>query len=161
MPQTLDYAPHAPRRRWARWSVGISLLVLIVTLLIPLPVWWVTTSVNPTTGTVVRQTRTRVVTIPSPLETRLAAAGIPWTANPRFLSETSYDIFGRQLGRACAIAPPIYQLRPVLKEFAAASTDDELRAFVRVMESGTDAEQRAAVDAACEKALAAVGAKQP
>ena len=164
MPRTLDYAPPAHRRRlprWARWSIGISLLVLTLALLIPLPVRRVTTSVNPTTGTVVRQTGARVVTILSPLEARLAAAGIPWTARPRFLGETSYDIFGQSQGRACASAPPIYQLRPLLKEFAAASTDAELRSFVRVMETGTDAEQRAAVDAASEKALAAMGAKLP
>jgi hypothetical protein len=51
------------------------------------------------------------------------------------------------------LAPPIYLIRPLLKDFADASTDAELREFVRVMQSGTDAQKQAAVDAAGEKAL--------
>jgi hypothetical protein len=39
----------------------------------------------------------------------------------------------------------------VLNEFAAASNDAELREFVRVMQSGTDAERKDAVKAAGEK----------
>ena len=53
----------------------------------------------------------------------------------------------------CSSAPPIYQLRPVLKEFAAASTDVELKEFGSVMQSGTAAEQNTAIDAAVEKGL--------
>jgi hypothetical protein len=58
------------------------------------------------------------------------------------------------MGAACGMAPPIYQLRPVLQAYVAASTDEELRRFARVMQSGTPAEQQAAVAAAAEKGLA-------
>jgi hypothetical protein len=49
----------------------------------------------------------------------------------------------------------------VLGGFAAASTDAELREFVRVMRSGTDGERKAAVDAAAEKGLRAISATRP
>ena len=159
MPKMLDYAPPAPHRRHRRvgWTLGIAGFALVLALLIPLPMWRVATSINPTTGTEVRQSSSGTVTVPSPLETRLRAAGIAWTARPQFLGATRYDITGRSCGAECGTAPPIYPLRPLLKAFADASTDGELRAFVRVMETGTDAEQRAAVDAACGKALAVAG----
>jgi hypothetical protein len=47
----------------------------------------------------------------------------------------------------------------VLKHFASAATDDELREFVRVMQSGTEVEQNTAVDAAAEKAFQAMCAE--
>jgi hypothetical protein len=87
----------------------------------------------------------------SPLETRLKRSGITWSPAWRFLHNTHRNIFDAATCHECGSAPAIYQLRPWLKEFAAGSTDAELREFVRVMESGTEAEQRAAVDAAGDK----------
>jgi hypothetical protein len=97
----------------------------------------------------------------SPLETRLKTSGITWTPSWQFLHNTHRTVFGNATCYECGSAPPIYQLHPVLKEFAAASTDDELREFVRVMQTGTDAAQKAAVDAACEKGLQALSAARP
>ena len=94
----------------------------------------------------------------SPLETRLKSSGIQWTPSWQFLHNTHRNVFGRATFYACGSAPPIYQLSPLLKAFAAASTDAELREFVRVMQSGTDAEQTAAVEAASEKGLQALSA---
>ena len=97
----------------------------------------------------------------SPLETRLKKNGITWTPSWQFLHNTHRTVLGNATCYECGSAPPIYQLRPVVKEFAAASTDAELREFVRVMQSGTDAEQEAAVDAAGEKGLQAMSAAPP
>jgi hypothetical protein len=97
----------------------------------------------------------------SPLETRLKSSGIAWTPSWQFLHNTHRTILGNARCYECGPAPAIHQLRPVLKEFAAASTDAELRDFVRVMQSGTDAEQKAAVDAAGEKGLQAMSAAPP
>jgi hypothetical protein len=94
----------------------------------------------------------------SPLETRLKSSGINWTPSWNFLHSTGRNVFGGATSYGCGSAPRIYQLRPVLKEFAAASTDAELRDFVRVMQSGTDAEQKAAVEAAADKGLRALSA---
>jgi len=94
----------------------------------------------------------------SPLETRLKSRGIAWTPSWQFLHNTHRNIFGVVTCDECGTAPPIYQLRPVLKEFAAASTDSELREFVWSMQSGTDAQRQAAVQTATEKGLAAVSA---
>ena len=55
----------------------------------------------------------------------------------------------------------VKRVSPVLTEFATAATDAELREFVRVMQSGTDTEQRAAVDAAAEKGLVSLSAARP
>jgi hypothetical protein len=87
----------------------------------------------------------------SPLERRLRASGIAWTPSWRFLHNTHRNIYGGATCYECASAPAIYQLRPVLTEFAASSTDAELREFVRIMQSGTEAERTAVVDAAAEK----------
>lgn len=88
----------------------------------------------------------------SPLEARLTQAGIPWSRDWRLLHITHRSLLGRQ-GYSCGLAPPIYDLRPVLPEFVAASTDAELQDFVRVMQSGTEAEQEAAVRAAIDRVL--------
>ena len=93
----------------------------------------------------------------SALETRLKRSGIRWTPSWQFLHNTHLNIFGGATCHECGLAPPIYRI-PVLKEFAAASTDAELREFVRVMQSGTDAEKNAAVDAAGEKGLEVLSA---
>ena len=90
----------------------------------------------------------------SPLELRLKSSGIAWTPSWQFLHNTHRNVFGGATSFECGFAPPIYHLRPVLKEFVAASTDAELREFVRLI-SGTDAEQKAAVNAASEKGLQA------
>ena len=97
----------------------------------------------------------------SPLEERLKSSGIAWTPSWQFLHNTHRTIFGDATRYECGSAPPIYQLRPVLKGFAAASTDAELREFVRVMQSGTDAEQKTAVESAGEKGLRALAAARP
>jgi hypothetical protein len=97
----------------------------------------------------------------SPLEARLKSSGIPWTRSWQFLHNTDRNVFGSATCHECGSAPAIYQLRPVLKAFAAASTDAELREFVRVMQSGTGAEQKAAVETAGEKGLRALSAARP
>jgi hypothetical protein len=91
----------------------------------------------------------------SPLETRLKTGNITWTPSSQFLHNTHHNLFGDVTCRECGTAPAIYQLRPVLKEFAEASTETQLREFVRVMQSGTDAQRQAAVQAAAEIGLAA------
>jgi hypothetical protein len=90
---------------------------------------------------------------PSPLELRLTKMGTQWNRNWSFLHDTQYTITGHGCG--CGTAPPIYQLRPAMQQFVDASTDAELRQFVAVMQSGTAAQQTAAIDSAAEKGLQA------
>jgi hypothetical protein len=89
----------------------------------------------------------------SPLEMRLKRSGIPWTASWRLLHNTHESLIGGATCYECGSALAIYRLGPVLTQFAAASSDAELREFVRIMQSGTEAEQRAAVDGAAEKGM--------
>ena len=161
-PPPLDYVSPdcALPRRWpCRLLVGTVVGVLGAGLLQSVPVQQVQRRIDAVTGTMTRKTvwpfglssGTRVDV--SPLETRLKQAGIPWTSDWRFLHDTDHNVFGLPIRRGCGSAPPIYSYRPVLGAFAAASTDDELRDFVRVMEAGTGQEQSAAVEAAGEKGL--------
>ncbi len=92
----------------------------------------------------------------SPLQARLTSSGIPWTPSWQFLHNTHRNVFGGATCYECGSAPAIYQLSPALKAFVGASTDAELRDFVRVMQSGTDAQQKAAVDAAGDKGFRAM-----
>jgi len=82
----------------------------------------------------------------SPLELRLKKMGTPYARDWRFLHNTHRTVFGRAMGYECGSAPPIYSLRPVLQDFANVSSDEQVRELVRVLTTGTEAEQRAAVD---------------
>lgn len=148
------------RRRW--WRRAIIALVIVFTavlLLPPITVRQVESRMDPVTGSMTRKTvwLFGITSGPqvdvSPLETRLKASGIEWTRSWRFLHGTHRNIFGGATLHKCGVPPPIYELRPVLTEFAAASTDEELRQFASLMQFGTAAEQKAAIDAAVEKGL--------
>jgi hypothetical protein len=90
----------------------------------------------------------------SALEKRLKRMGVAWVADWRFLSEEQASLLGAS--RGCGNAPEIYPLTSEMKAFVEAATDQEIREFVRVMQAGTPAEQRAAVRAAEEKGLEAM-----
>ncbi|MCE9589760.1 MAG: hypothetical protein K8S99_04480 [Planctomycetes bacterium] len=88
---------------------------------------------------------------PSPLEIRLRKIGVPWTPRWKSVSSGYFNFFGGMLGRGCGSAPPISDLLRDEVTFAADATDDEVRAFVHVMEFGTEAQQKDAVNEAWEK----------
>lgn len=168
MSHPLDYvSPDTPRspRRWP-WRVLVAAVVLLVGVLSVPSITFrqVRSEVDPVTGSM-RWTTVGLTGVPSPprvavspLELRLSNMGVQWTRSWHTLHNTHYDMFGRPRMWECSSAPPIYTLRPVLNEFAAAASDEELRAFVGVMESGSEAEQQATVDAAAEMGLKAMSA---
>ena len=90
---------------------------------------------------------------PSPLEHRLTQLGIPWTRRWELLHNTHRRLFGTATCYECGLAPPIYQLKPVLPRYAETATTAELRTFIGVMQNGTDAQQKAAVQAAIDNVL--------
>ena len=167
----LNYvSPDTPRsrRRWPWRMVTAAVAVLLLALAAPtLAVRQVESRMDAVTGSMTWKTvwlfgitsGTRVDV--SPLESRLKSSGITWTPSWQFLHNTHRNVFGDATCYECGSAPAIYQIRPVLKEFAAGSTDSELREFVRVMQSGTEAEREAAVEAAGEKGLQALSAARP
>jgi hypothetical protein len=153
------------RRRWPWRTLCLVAAVLLITIAAPtVAVRQVESGMDAVTGSMTWKTvwlfgitsGARVDI--SPLETRLKRSGIQWTPSWQFLHNTHRNVFGLATCYECGSAPAIYRICPVLRGFAAASTDAELREFVRVMQSGTDAEQRAAVDAASEKGLEAESA---
>jgi hypothetical protein len=168
---TLDYVlPDTPRlrRRWPGRTLCLIGAALLIAIAAPTAdVRQVESRMDVVTGSMTWKTvwlfgitsgpRVEV----SPLETRLRSSGIQWTPSWQFLHNTHRNVLGHATCYECGSAPAIYGLRPVLEEFAAASTDAELREFVRVMQSGTDAEQRAAVEAAVEKGLQALSTAPP
>jgi hypothetical protein len=164
----LDYVSwHTPRSRRRRpWrAIGVTAILLVVGLVSPaITVRQVESRMDTVTGSMTWKTvwlfgiRSGPRLDVSPLEMRLKSSGIKWTPSWQFLHNTHRNVFGSATCHECGSAPAIYQLRPVLKEFAAASTDAELREFVRVMQSGTESERKAAVDAAGEKGLQAFSA---
>jgi hypothetical protein len=157
------------RRRWLwlwRILIVVSVLAFLVIILPAVTVRQFEKRIDPVTGSMRSNTvwlfgitsgpRVDV----SPLEKRLKSSGIAWTPSWQFLHNTHLNVFGNATLRECGIAPQIHQLRPVLKEFAAASTDAELREFVRILQSGTESEQKSAVDAAAEKGFQNLEAAQ-
>jgi hypothetical protein len=91
------------------------------------------------------------------LAARYRKLGLQWEPDWKNVKGTYLDIFGRNVGHAHGWpAPEIYSfaLSPDLQRmYLAASSDDEVREFFRIMSSGSDAEKAAAVEAACNKAL--------
>ena len=51
--------------------------------------------------------------------------------------------------------------RDLQQSYLAASSDDDVRAFFGIMSGGTDGEKKAAVEAACDKALGELAATRP
>lgn len=160
---TLNYAASGAPKLWRRWSWRTPSVVAAVLLLVvaasTITVRQVESRMDAVTGSMTWKTvwlfgissgpRVDV----SPLEVRLKRSGIPWTPSWRLLHITHWSLLGVRMYE-CGSTPPIYQLpRPVLEQFTAASTDAELREFVRVMQSGTEEEPREAVEAAGEKGL--------
>lgn len=164
-PAPLNYEPSKPSRLsrtlW-RQAVVIGLVVLVVAAMPGVTVRKVESRIDEVTGSMSWEnvwifgiTSGPRIT-PSSLETRLKQSGISWTPRWHTLHNTHRNIFGSALRYDCSSAPPIFEIRLVLREFATTCTDDDLREFVRVMQSGTESEQKAAVDAANEKALTAL-----
>jgi hypothetical protein len=159
----LDYlSPRTPRsrRRWPWRIMSVGAAVLLLAIAAPLvTIRQVESRMDTVTGSITWKsvwpfgiTSGPCIDV-SPLEMRLKTSGITWTASWQFLDNTNRNVFGGATVRECGSAPAIYQLRPVLKEFAAVSTDAELREFVRIMQTGTAAQKKAAVEAAAEKSL--------
>ncbi len=73
----------------------------------------------------------------------------------KFCSRAYKTIWGATRARGCSTGPPVMPLRDgeTNARFVRASSDEEMAAFIRVMRTGTDAEQRQAVDAALAKIL--------
>jgi hypothetical protein len=152
----LRYIARGRRFPWKRIVLGLLILVALICA------WTVEVStddlqIDAVTGTMFRKTSWRFGFTTgeridaSPLEIELKKRGIPWTPNWCFLNSNGQNIMGLLLYRGCSNGPPILGMKPILQPFVAKATDAELREFVQVMQSGTDDQQKAAVDAAAEK----------
>lgn len=158
----LDYSSKPTRRSGRRWvwvaaSVGLLLLLGMASLVVS--VHEIESRMDAVTGTMTRDRRSffglsrgfrRDV---SPLEMELTRRGIAWTPDWWTLHVTDRNLFGGAMQYACGSAPEIYSVQRFLGPYAAAATDDELREFVRVMQSGTEAERQSAASAAENKAM--------
>lgn len=157
----IDYQPSShrrPRRIIARFVLAPLVAFGLVSL--PLtPVTQTRSRVDAVTGSMEWQTTwplglTRGPTLDvSPLELRLKKMGTPWTRDWRFLHNTHRTVFGKAICYECGMAPPIYSFRPAIQYFVDASSDAQIKEFVRVMTIGTEAEQSAAVEAAADAAF--------
>lgn len=157
----LEYA-RPPRSRLPHVSIRLVLVALLGLAVVGLPfvsVRQTRSRMDAVTGSMEWQTTwplgitwgPRVT--PSPLELRLRQRGIPWTRDWQFLHNTHRILIGTATCYECGSAPAIYQLKPVLQQYADRATDTELREFVRVMRSGTKDQRDAAVRAAADEAL--------
>ncbi|HEV2296231.1 MAG TPA: hypothetical protein VGR35_20470 [Tepidisphaeraceae bacterium] len=88
-----------------------------------------------------------------------------WEPDWKNVKGTYVDAFGRHVGSAHGWpAPEIYSfaLSPDMQQsYLAASSDEEVRELFRVMSSGTEEQKKAAVEAACNRALGEYAATQP
>jgi hypothetical protein len=162
----LDRSAERLPRIWRVVTVGgIVLGAMYVLYLTPFARW--ERRIDPVTGSIKEScvwvmglwASERIET--SPLEQRLKQAGIPWAAKWEFNHANQVNILGDVLVWECATGQPIYHIRHSLGGFAATATDEQLREFVSVMESGTRAEQQAAVEAVFDQWTAAPSVRSP
>lgn len=105
---------------------------------------------------------TTPVIVDSPLAEKYRELGLIWQPDWKNIRGTSYDVFGRVTGHGHGSAPEIYPLEFGLQKlFIAASSDDEIRIFFRIMSSDSETDRKAAVDCACQKALEHSSGTQP
>jgi hypothetical protein len=161
-PQPLDYAPAKPRRFSRRWvGAGVVVAILIAFQLmqdnfVRQEFGWIDT----VSGSKKSQTITRLgATLPpviavSPLETKFHDLGLVWQPDWRNVRSSAIPLFGRSHSLGHGRAPAILTLAglpDIQRYFIDHSSDDEIREFFRVMTSGTEAEQDAAIDVLCNK----------
>ena len=149
--KVVEYAPLANGRAGRLSLIEMAVLTVFgAALVLSLPFLrfrQTRTRVDAISGSMERQTTwpfgltSEPVVIASPLELRLKKIGVQWSRDWQALSVTDYSILGNVLVRGCSQAPVIYGLRVVLPQFVATSNDDEIRNFVHVMQSGTEAER--------------------
>jgi len=114
---------------------------------------------DPQTRTEMRQSKwfgirmTPVIT-KSALDDRLSRIGFHHQPNWQFLHDSQSNVFGVVTVRGCSTAPRIYSFPPeMLRSFVNASSDQDIKNFMHIMQSGTEFEQNAAIESAADQAL--------
>ena len=98
----------------------------------------------------------------SPLELRLRKLGITWARDWRFLHNTHRTLGGNTTCYECGTAPPIYGLHALaLGDLVRVYSDDQIVAFVQVMQSGTEDQQEAAIGLAADAILGVTPTRTP
>jgi hypothetical protein len=147
----------APRRRWPfRLAVAAVALLLLLGGLSFVPVRRVVNDIDAVAGSTREQTswlgvRGVAIVSTSPLETRLKSAKIDYRPDWHTLSDYEYSVLGFRNSRGHGTAPPVHAIYRWLDRWVATATEDELRNYVRIMQTGTETEQRAVVQAMIDR----------
>lgn len=153
-----------------RFGIIVAVVVVAALLLMPTDVRQDRGWIDSISGSQKSQTVWRFSAASTPvvseslLASRYQELGLQWTPDWKNVQGTYVDMFGRRIGSAHGCAPEIYVLAvhsDLQQAYLAASSDDDVRQFFRVMSSGTKEEKKAAVEAACNKALAESAATRP
>ena len=155
------------------WSIlAVFVVVVLAALLVATPVYvrqdlgWI----DAISGSQKSQTVWRDGASPPPvvsdslLAERYRRLGLQWEPDWRNVKGTYRNVLGRSVGSGHGSAPEIYSLalsRDLQRSYLTVASDADVREFFRIMSSGTDAEKRAAVEAACDKALGESPATRP
>jgi hypothetical protein len=165
-----DFSCYRMRSAW--FILAVIVLLAAAAVLLPSSIYvrqdlcWI----DAISGSQKRQTVWRGGASSSPvvsdslLAERYRKLGLRWEPHWRNVEGTYRNAFGRSVGHAHGSAPEIYDLsmsRVLQGSYLAASSDEDVREFFRVMSSGTEAEKKTAVEAACDKALGERPATRP
>ena len=158
----LEYTSVRPRRL-ARWWVlaGVVVAVLVTTqfineVLVRSEFGWI----DSVSGSRKSQTITRwgsvlppVIAV-SPLARKFSNLGLVWQPDWRNVRSSAIPLIGRSYSLGHGSAPTIYDLsfhNEVQQYFIDHSSDEEIRAFFSVMITGTDLQQKVAIEAMFNK----------
>jgi hypothetical protein len=92
---------------------------------------------------------------PSPLELRLKKMGVTWTPAWTFVCGPERTIFGSTVVSVCGSTPPIGGMcgNTGLQMYVDNASDAEVLELVHILQTGTDAQQKAAMEVAFRRAL--------
>ena len=85
----------------------------------------------------------------SPLAIRASQMGLGVRSDWRLVSDFEWSLLGTS--RGCDLMPPVFRKQTWMEPYVRKASDQEVRAFLQIMQTGTDAQHAAAVDAAVTK----------
>jgi len=139
-------------RRILRYVIPTVAATGIFVLFSYVPVKRVEGSVDAVTGSLSSKTtwfgilRFGPTVTSSPLEIRAKSMGLNLRADWRRVSDCEYFTLGTS--RGCDLMPPVFRMGSWMKPFVQKASDAEVRTFLQIMQTGTDAQQKAAVEGA-------------
>jgi hypothetical protein len=143
--------------RWRYFVISAVAFLMLMVGILPIPIWanryvmcricgssqWQTEcEFGVTTGASIQS---------SALDVWIAKNLGGHTHDWKHMSTVGHNLLGVRVYNACSSAPPVFGMSSILNEYVKRGSANEIGAFVKVMQTGSDAAQQRAVDQAVDE----------